>query len=642
MNGHIARTGFRYQDLYLLFRVLDIVRGAYQNAWNSGAGDLLNVAASVTTTFGIEANNRLVGFTKSDDVEPPRDWDVFVADSEVQELIEVKSGAISKADREVFWQRLRHERRPDLLVPALVVDPAKAGNVAIWRKLTEVALTYTGDLSGTKPPRVDSAELLLQEALWCLCSADATADVIDEPYSLESAKDLLSRFRLYCWPADELDSAVAQFLVALFSDGITEAIRRQVMGWIDERATHPDRQLHFFSAHEMIAEIGLLQHSLSAQPGQIARWRNLWQELPLIIRRRTRTNLGDTGASILKEQSQPTIVVAVDASGGNRVILGSAGLGKSALLAQVAAEKESAGSNPLWCGAPDIGAEEIEDFDQSVRFRATLASLQVASEPVWLLVDGLDEVYGSRREAFAQRLARLGQIPHLRVMVTIRDAIWREDGRVRSKLEQWEQLSLSEWDEEIVRGVLQGTTADRGVSGNLLQLLRRPILLDVFWRTFVEVEPTDLEKIKRIQTRHGILAAFWQERLIESSRHSGIPALSDRLNEIWDAAATTIGPFAQSGLDEKIVGVLLSESVLVKEGRLQPRLQLRHPLFRDFALAQWCLSRRDPLTIVELWKTIQGGLQQRGSLRAISRHLKDRMIGLSRRVLEARLDIFSF
>jgi len=87
MNGQIARTGFRYQDLYLLLRVLEIVRGAYQDAWDSATSDLLTAAGSVKTKFGIEANSRPVGLTKSDD-GPPSDWDIFVGDSQAEELIE--------------------------------------------------------------------------------------------------------------------------------------------------------------------------------------------------------------------------------------------------------------------------------------------------------------------------------------------------------------------------------------------------------------------------------------------------------------------------------------------------------------------------------------------------------------------------
>jgi len=69
--------------------------------------------------------------------------------------------------------------------------------------------------------------------------------------------------------------------------------------------------------------------------------------------------------------------------------------------------------------------------------------------------------------------------------------------------------------------------------------------------------------------------------------------------------------------------VLVSESVIVREGRLQPRLQFRHPLFRDFALAQTCLETREERAIIDRWSRISGGLQRYGCLRATLEALTD-------------------
>jgi hypothetical protein len=69
--------------------------------------------------------------------------------------------------------------------------------------------------------------------------------------------------------------------------------------------------------------------------------------------------------------------------------------------------------------------------------------------------------------------------------------------------------------------------------------------------------------------------------------------------------------------------MLLSEGVLVREGRLQPRLRFRHPLLRDFALAQWCLRANDPFELSRRWNSIEGGLQRHGALRAVVEALSD-------------------
>jgi hypothetical protein len=68
---------------------------------------------------------------------------------------------------------------------------------------------------------------------------------------------------------------------------------------------------------------------------------------------------------------------------------------------------------------------------------------------------------------------------------------------------------------------------------------------------------------------------------------------------------------------------LLSEGVLVKEGRLQSRFRFRHPLLRDFGIAQWCLSSSDASETATRWRSIQGGLQRHGALRAIVEALSD-------------------
>lgn len=256
-----------------------------------------NVTNSIGCTFGIEANSRRIEDFRSNDEDAPRDWDVFVRQENAEELTEVKSGAVSKADRIVFWRRLRREiaqprQTTFRLLPSLVVDPQRAGNLEIWQGLAETAATWTDMLPLHDPSRVDSPKSLTEEALWWLCCTAGGEGTPATACSMEAALNLLVDFKLRMWPEGELDAAVAKFLFVLFSDGITDVIRRQVMGWINERATDPDPGSHYFTVRELISEVGLLKHSLSAQPGQITRWRNLWRELPLIIRERVRMKSG--------------------------------------------------------------------------------------------------------------------------------------------------------------------------------------------------------------------------------------------------------------------------------------------------------------------------------------------------------------
>jgi hypothetical protein len=95
MSGLLARRGFRFQDLYLLRRILhdtaDIVVAKI-------AGESTNAAPPLR--FGIEAKTSAAGSP---------DWDSLISYPDTDEVIEAKSGTIGKDDRLALWRRLRRE-----------------------------------------------------------------------------------------------------------------------------------------------------------------------------------------------------------------------------------------------------------------------------------------------------------------------------------------------------------------------------------------------------------------------------------------------------------------------------------------------------------------------------------------------------
>jgi hypothetical protein len=104
MSGQNARAGFRFQDSYLLFRVLQGVVTEFNSTWDS-LDALASTFATADQKFGIEAKPRAQGESRA--TESLHDWDVFVCLDTHPEWIEVKSGQISKEDRERFWCRMR-------------------------------------------------------------------------------------------------------------------------------------------------------------------------------------------------------------------------------------------------------------------------------------------------------------------------------------------------------------------------------------------------------------------------------------------------------------------------------------------------------------------------------------------------------
>ena len=128
MSGTIARYGFRYQDIYLLIRIFSYLK-------ECRLAELEEKEKPVEITFGIESPL----MRKSEN----SDWDVLVLQGKVYEIIEVKSGAVSKDDRRRFWLRLRESLinnidEKDKVKPKLVIDPDNPpAALKAWRALSE-------------------------------------------------------------------------------------------------------------------------------------------------------------------------------------------------------------------------------------------------------------------------------------------------------------------------------------------------------------------------------------------------------------------------------------------------------------------------------------------------------------------------
>src|SRR5207247_320878 len=139
---------FRYQDLYLLFRVLRDASDSFDEAWQSGIPDVIQVLDKNEIRYGIEASPR-TDTTDGKPITVGPDWDVLVLTRGKLEFAEVKSGAISKDDRLTFWKRLRRELgsssgKATDVVPVLVVDPNAAGDLTKWQELAVTASQFSG------------------------------------------------------------------------------------------------------------------------------------------------------------------------------------------------------------------------------------------------------------------------------------------------------------------------------------------------------------------------------------------------------------------------------------------------------------------------------------------------------------------
>lgn len=619
MSGHLARKGFRFQDLYLLVRVLEAVGKQLDESWRQPASNFTVALDSLQVRFGIEASAR-----NSTDANA-LDWDVLVSSPEQLELAEVKSGAVEKDDRLAFWNRLRGEltaSSSQRVVPVLVVDPDVAGELATWTGLAALAgdRTKTGTVIEPVRGNVTNSQKLLQEALWCLCGTDPLQE--SKAVELKVAQDALARFTIQTFRAESLDERVEGLLEILFSTALSATYEPLLLGWLAGRATAPKGAHRFFTVRDLFAEIGVLAYSTAFNAEKLQRWRNLWREVPEAVRARTRGRLGISGRSIPSTEIQPAAVEALTRDDPAALLVrGIGGAGKSTFVAQAVSAAEGRAEFVLWCGADDVSLVEIDELVEAFRFRSSLSLLRDPSAAVRLFVDGLDDASTGKRERWAELLSRLPSLKNARIVASIREAVWRADGGLQQKLGAWRLIDLTLWPEVLVRKLLGDTKFATGLPSSVVGLLRTPILLDLFWRTFVESLQPDLLKAARLRSRHELLAAFWEERLLKSPRYAGTANVAQKVHDVSAHAAASVGPFTSGGQEAATVQMLLSEGVLVEEGRLQPRLNFRHPLLRDFAFAQWCVAAHSAADAASRWRSVKGGLQRYGTLRAIAEAL---------------------
>lgn len=150
MSGSDARRGFRYQDLYLLGRILPYLRNVFRMVWRAGGHEVFSALDASPLRFGIETKASNAPADGEDAT-----WDLTIADGQEEEIIEAKSGAVQRADRLVFWERLRKTvgLRVDQslrLVPVLVVDP-EAESMDKWRGLALAAQNFIGPAPSAPP-----------------------------------------------------------------------------------------------------------------------------------------------------------------------------------------------------------------------------------------------------------------------------------------------------------------------------------------------------------------------------------------------------------------------------------------------------------------------------------------------------------
>lgn len=570
MGGSSARRGFAFQDWVLLDKAL------------AQAVEL--TAARADSRNALVPNVRFAAEGQPAPGAP--DWDLLQVETgddatSFAIFTEVKGGAMTPADRRVFWRRLRRtvglSNQP--WHARLVVDADNLPSaIDSLRDLHSAASAFVDE---DLPPRptgpVTTAEEMLAEALWELCREDdkKRSSTLD----LRTAVALLSEFEVDATRSRaDIEQSVVERLLAL-GVGITRitACKNQLRGFVDRRAEAYDEAEHWFTTAELLQEVSTLTELAEVGSAVV----HLWQEWSSATAERQRASSHGLSDQPWRDV-QPEVAAKVDSDSEGRVALtGPGGSGKTVLLEMLLDELRQDESHlPLLLRSTDLHGRERSEIEEVLRLGSFVSDTK--GQSLVVLADGLEHLHplSARQKAVSALLANSN--PSIDVYVACRTTQW--DQLEVPLREEWNTVELAPWPEDRVRELVELGT--RSVDDKLRELLQSPLLLDIFLLTFGQ----DREVPAGLQTRHGIVQAYFNERVFRPHGEVSSGSVSKYLLE--DLAlreARAKGPCSHEAVG-LAADAMLSEGLLVPLGNT--RVVFRHDLLRDYVLHLWA---RGPL-----------------------------------------------
>lgn len=571
MGGKEARGGFWFQDAKALKRLLD-------DAIERRRRRVLGVALDPELRIRIEsAVEIVVEEPQAEGAQMPARpiWDgTFTVGTRVV-VDECKLGGPDRNDRVTFYRRLRATVASGvpaaMLTPRFTVGRGSVEHLDRWTDLG--AQSQMATVPAEPPARVDSAQKGAAEALYYLTTPnpvwklkkrddnddDRSDDVpATTPLSIVDARALLARLEIDAQSTiDDLDADLRRQLEVLGASLAIDELIDLLGGWIGRiaRSTtwHAD-----LTADSLNANLTLVARYLTVPPAVEALWHRL------------RTTTPPAPITMIAEQPwrevQPQVeAVVADRAANTRVVLTSeGGIGKSHLLAKLYGET---GSTLVWIDA--VG--DLRDVENAVALGVWANARR--GEAVTVFVDAIDQI-GDPAGLLAGLERALAGYDRAVIYVAMRFATW---AGMRDRLLRWRDVRLARWTNDRIRAL-----ADAGrrepLSSDLIDLLRTPLLLDLFLRTFAagDAVPAGLA------TRHGVLRAYFERRVYADG---GSAARRAVLDAGVDAVLANTPEWRSS---DPAAQSLSSEGVVVNAFGA---LRFRHALLRDFSAALQLIPR---------------------------------------------------
>lgn len=529
------------------------------------------------------------------------DWDIQEQRDNGEWVVEeVKSGPVSADARRVLWSRIRSTvgANPGVrVVPRLTTNKDNpTDNAEFWKGLAAQSATT----SPAKKARVSSAEDLAAEALYYLTSP--RKKLVGTPLTKSQARETLSAFRFVdTTGGDTLQNELTE-LVEVFAKSIgAKQVCDALIGDLTSRAASKDVARRQFSSSEVWSSVELLVGLSTFPVSQVRLWQSLKaasdpaQVLP---------------ASRLAYQEwrsvQPQLAAALNSVSPQRLaLIGRGGLGKTVTLGRLYDEASSVGP-ALWVSGSELLGKAPDDVAGAFAIGA-VALGATQGKPLPVFIDGFENSTLSTADSRLM-LSGLGEANrgrNVRLTLSVRSTTWASMKGSQESVPNWTSCDLKDWDAGLVSRLVSSSQRP-SVADELLQLLRTPLLLDLFLRTFghTEVIPAGLH------TRHALLKVFWDRRVL--------PSLGDdtvqRRVELESACDGEAGGRSEHPLTGTAARALASEGVFIMRRGLYV---FRHALLRDFSLLCWATLRSTPRAgVLAVLATISGAIVRWGAVRA--------------------------
>lgn len=580
-GGAGAQAGYVYQQDYAAFRVL-----------GSEATRLLIPSATgeCITAFVVEGRNSPDGPA----------WDVaWTLDGEAIELRECKDTAITRADRQIFYLRVRREiakgTSPDNLQIGWVTDPGKqSGNIVRHlEEMSRVSLNTIDAAALFLPNQVDSADSALSEALYYLCHHTAT----EPPLTEDVARALLARLTVDRFRADELSASVEWLAPTVFQGGTGVTIRELIQGKLS--TTIQEKGCAAYTREAFLEEVAVSQLTLDlAEP--------LREILTFHSAAAPPTNASGI-AWTCRPDRPPTIWPLSERLSGwderrSCVLVAKTGVGKTTASRQMFAAQASRMSkhHVLRVEAGNVDTDVVRQLPR-------LCSMLCGVSYSWLVIDGLDQIVPSMKQACRQTLSRLLNLPNIAVVITARREVVAAHDWMQELLSTLPEVPLAELSEDQIVSEFQAVGLPAPDNPALLDCLKNAYLFYLYAQTVSEDNMPLTERGE--VTAFDILKAYWQRRVTSESQ--GFRAAGDQ-------SANTNAKRAAAGYlaDRTLCGDLVIErpsdqveitngiETLCREGVLLDRsttaVVWSHSWLREFAAIERLVGKLDDPNAVRL------------------------------------------